>query len=122
MRSRQRPFTQSLQRHSGTSSRPSVRTGTSRDIAPTLTGSTTVEHKGEKANGAAGRCFVQDPTCDRGLFDGLLVDAFVSADSGSMGAILARSRHRLGVYSRRVLLRRLGPHAPWENTGAAASL
>src|ERR1700680_3346914 len=42
----------------------------------------------QQANGnAAGRCFVQDPTCDRGLFDGLLVDAFVSADSGSMDAI-----------------------------------
>ena len=60
----------------------------------------------------AGRGFVPDPACDRGLFDGLLVDTSVSADPGSRGAIPACSRYRFGVHGRRVVLRRLGPHTP----------
>ena len=67
----------------------------------------------QQASGdVAGRCFVQDPTCDRDLFDGLLADALVSANSASRDAIPIRSRYWLGVHGRRVVLRRLGPHAP----------
>jgi protein-S-isoprenylcysteine O-methyltransferase Ste14 len=40
----------------------------------------TLRYPGE--TGVRTLVFLQDPTCDRGLFDGLLVDAFGSADSG----------------------------------------
>jgi hypothetical protein len=44
-------------------------------------------------------------TRDRDLFDDLLVDAFVSADPGSVDTIPSCGGHRTGVHGRRIVLR-----------------